>query len=52
MGGGGAGRSPQGDFPWCVLVMVLAIFYKVAKANPSWTEDDPSLSAQREHDED
>lgn len=35
MGGDGAGRSRQGDFPWSVLVIVLAIFYKVAKANPS-----------------
>lgn len=34
-GDDGAGRSWQGDFPWSVLVIVLAIFYKVAKANPS-----------------
>lgn len=36
VGGSRDGRSRQGDFPWCVLVIVLAILYKVAKANPSF----------------
>lgn len=35
VGGGRAGRTRQGDFPWYVLVMVLTVLHKVTKTNLS-----------------
>lgn len=34
-GGGRAGRTRQGDFPWYILVIVLTVFHKVSKTNLS-----------------